>query len=82
MADIVRPHLVTACAVCCAVQARLEAFQTALSELIMFKSRVDVALLQATDSAARLAAEAEETEIRYNKARLGERRHRRGVWQA
>jgi hypothetical protein len=28
--------------------------------------------VQASDSAARLAAEAEDTELRYNKARLGE----------
>jgi hypothetical protein len=32
---------------CCAcVQARLEAFQTALSELVVYKSRINVALLQ------------------------------------
>jgi hypothetical protein len=128
-----------ACVLC--AQARLEAFQTALSELVVYKSRINVALLQvstlqpfnmfvrrgyqqetnqvgsysqttsndsqslhawlptavppmpnclalplhllllllcvalqAGDSAARLAAEAEDTELRYNKARLGARR--------
>eukprot|EP00878_Enallax_costatus_P014044 GHUV01014686.1.p1 GENE.GHUV01014686.1~~GHUV01014686.1.p1 ORF type:complete len:952 (+),score=416.02 GHUV01014686.1:1010-3865(+) len=53
-----------------AAKARVEAYQQALSELVMFKSRVDVALLQASDAAARLAAEAEDTELRYNRARL------------
>ncbi|WIA34036.1 hypothetical protein OEZ86_012415 [Tetradesmus obliquus] len=53
-----------------AAKARVEAFNAALSELVMYRSRVNVALLQASDSAARLAAEAEDTELRYNKARL------------
>jgi len=38
---------------------------------MLFKSRADVALLQATDQAGRLAAEADETERRYHSAYLG-----------
>jgi hypothetical protein len=38
---------------------------------MLFKSRADVALLQAQDQASRLAAEAEETERRYHAAYLG-----------
>eukprot|EP00775_Hariotina_reticulata_P003445 gene3445-3716_t len=53
-----------------AAKARIEAFQAALSELVMFKSKTDVALLQASDSAARMTAEAEDMEVRYNRAHL------------
>jgi hypothetical protein len=38
---------------------------------MLFRSRADVALLQATDQAGRIAAEAEETERRYHTAYLG-----------
>ncbi|KAF6263937.1 hypothetical protein COO60DRAFT_1664828 [Scenedesmus sp. NREL 46B-D3] len=64
------PPLQPSCPGVAAEAARLEVFQTALSELVVYKSRINVALLQAGDSAARLAAEAEDIELRYNKARL------------
>jgi hypothetical protein len=50
---------------------RPQVFQEALGEIMLFKSRADVALLQATDQASRIAAEAEETERRYHAHYLG-----------
>jgi hypothetical protein len=49
-------------------------FQEALAEVMLFRSRADVALLQAQDQASRLAAEADETERRYHTQYLGGRR--------
>lgn len=48
-------------------------FQDALGEVMLFKSRADVALLQATDLAQRTEVEANETERRYHAAYLGAR---------
>jgi hypothetical protein len=39
-------HLLILLLCCLCAQARLEAFQTALSELVVYKSRINVALLQ------------------------------------
>jgi hypothetical protein len=42
------PRRAALCAACCVLclQARLAAYQEALSELVMYKSRIDVAVLQ------------------------------------
>ena len=54
-----------------AAKQRLELFQNALSELMIFKSRADVVLLQAQDQSVRLEREAEDTERRYSSAYAG-----------
>ncbi|GAX73708.1 hypothetical protein CEUSTIGMA_g1161.t1 [Chlamydomonas eustigma] len=47
---------------------RIAAFNDALQELTVFKSRTNVALLEAQDQASRLKDEAKDTERRYNAA--------------
>ncbi|KAI8469930.1 MAG: hypothetical protein J3K34DRAFT_521730 [Monoraphidium minutum] len=49
-----------------AAKQRLKVFQEALAEVMLFRSRADVALMTAQDQAGRLAKEAEETERRYH----------------
>jgi hypothetical protein len=52
---------------------RAEVFREALQEVALFKSRMDVALLQAQEQAGRLQNEAEQLQKRYQQAYLGAR---------
>lgn len=51
---------------------RIEMFQNALAEVQLFKSKTDVAILQAQDQVSRLGAEADDIERRYHTAYMGE----------
>ena len=46
-------------------RARTQAYTSACSELTVYKSRMDVAVLQAEDQVTRLTSEAEEARRRY-----------------
>lgn len=58
---------------------RNEAYKRALQDLLLFKSRTDVALLQAQDQESRLQQEADETARKYQQAYQGaEAQHEQG----
>lgn len=50
-------------------RARTQAYTSACSELTVYKSRMDVAVLQAEDQVTRLTSEAEEARRRYEQVR-------------